>query len=105
MIKAGELLLPVASIEEVDLAEGARGRVRVRHSGGPIAWAIGVDAHDLVMRLHPSALEGRRLRWVRHAWAIHNLVGHPLMQLLVWLGQPKLALAVHDRTVPRPRLS
>ena len=61
------------------------------------------DAIDAVMALRPSALEGKRLRWARHAWALHNLVGHPLLQLLVWLGQTKLGMAVHDGTVPRPR--
>ena len=44
-----------------------------------------------------------RVSIARGAWAVHNLVGHPLMQILAWLGERELALAVHDATVPRPR--
>lgn len=62
----------------------------------------GAEAVDFVMRFHPAWFEGRRFRWVRHAWAVHNLVGHPVMQFLAWLGLPKLGLHVHDITTPRP---
>ena len=33
-------------------------------------------------------------------WAVHNLVGHPLMQLLRWMGARRLARLAHDRTAP-----
>ncbi len=66
-VKAGELVIPIARIEAVDLGGLEHGRVRVTHAGGQTAWVTGVDAFDLVLRLHPSALEGRRLRWVKHA--------------------------------------
>ncbi|OPZ34125.1 MAG: hypothetical protein BWY99_02652 [Synergistetes bacterium ADurb.BinA166] len=62
----------------------------------------GQAAIDLVMRRCPEALEGRRLRWARNAWAFHNLVAHPLLQLLHWAGLTKLGLRIHDATVPRP---
>ena len=54
------------------------------------------------MKIHPSALESRRLRWPRHAWAFHNLVAPPLMQVLVWLGFTRAGLWLHDVTVPSP---
>ncbi len=54
------------------------------------------------MRLDPAFFEGRRFRWVRSSWALHNLVGHPLLQLLAWVGHTPLGLRVHDATVPRP---
>lgn len=63
---------------------------------------VGIQAIELLMTIRPSMLESRRLRWPRHAWAIHNLVGHPLMQLLAFFGKHKLAMRVHDATVPRP---
>ena len=100
--KAGQLVVPLAAIEALDLSELERGRVGITYGGGQTACARDVDAYDLVLRLHPSALEGRRLRWVKHAWAMHNLVAHPLMQLLAWIGLPRLGLALHDCTVPRP---
>ena len=62
----------------------------------------GVEAINLIMLLCPAVLEGMRAKHVKHSWAIHNLIGHPLMQLFTWLGLTKLALLVHDATVPKP---
>lgn len=63
----------------------------------------GVPAIEALMQLKPSALEGRyRLRYQRHRWVLHNLVGHPLMQILSFFRLHKLALEVHDRTCPKP---
>ncbi len=58
--------------------------------------ASGIHAIEAAMLLCPAALENRRMRWARHMWSLHNLVGHPLMQLLA-------AFWVHDVTVPKPR--
>jgi hypothetical protein len=33
-------------------------------------------------------------------WPFHNIVGHPLMQVLMWIGLEKAANAVHDGTLP-----
>jgi hypothetical protein len=63
----------------------------------------GIDALEAAMLLNPACLEGKRLRLARRAWLVHNLVGHPVMQVLVLLGQRKLGLFVHDVTVPVPR--
>lgn len=60
------------------------------------------QAFNVMMRLCSAALEGKQARHQRHAWAIHNLFGHPLMQLFSWLGCPKFGLAIHDKTVPNP---
>ncbi len=62
----------------------------------------GQPAIDLVMRLCPSALEGRKFKYARHSWAFHNLIAHPLMQLLAFVGKSKAGLAIHDMTIPRP---
>lgn len=61
------------------------------------------QALDLVMAIKPSALEGRRFRWARGAWAFHNLVAHPVLQVLASLGYTRLGMRIHDWTVPRPR--
>ena len=34
------------------------------------------------------------------SWGMHNLVGHPMMQIFTWLGMPRMADAIHDRTLP-----
>lgn len=60
-------------------------------------------ALELVWTLKPSALEGKRFRWYKHAWAFHNLIAHPVMQLLAWCGLYTQAMWVHDATTPRPR--
>lgn len=36
------------------------------------------------------------------SWAIHNLIGHPAMQILSWFGLTKLGLKIHDATCPMP---
>ena len=33
-------------------------------------------------------------------WPVHNLIGHPLMQIFEWLGMPEIATRVHDETLP-----
>lgn len=62
----------------------------------------GPQAFDVVMRLCPDALEGERAKYHRNAWVIHNLFGHPLMQIFSWLGLTSLGLKIHDATVPNP---
>ena len=62
----------------------------------------GAEAINLIMRLDPTVLEGLQAKHVRHSWAIHNLIGHPLMQLFTWLHLTKLAMWVHTVTVPKP---
>jgi len=101
-IRAGARIVNVDAVTSVDCARIEELEVVVRHRDG-VETVTGPDAIDVVMALRPSALEGKRLRWVRHAWAVHNLVGHPLLQVCVWLGQRRLGMAIHDATVPRPR--
>ena len=36
-------------------------------------------------------------------WTIHNLVGHPLSELLFLCGQEKLSNWIHDVTIPEHR--
>ncbi len=34
-------------------------------------------------------------------YAFHNIVAHPLMQVLIWIGKRDLADIVHDKTLPK----
>jgi len=34
-------------------------------------------------------------------WAVHNLIAHPIMEILRWFGLSKLGDWLHDETVPR----
>jgi hypothetical protein len=40
---------------------------------------------------------------LRRAWLVHNLLGHPVMQLLALLRLYRWAFWAHDATVPQPR--
>ena len=79
------------------------GHVRVTYKSEDTECAYGVEATDLIMRLCPSYHEGKQLKYIKHVWAIHNLLGHPLMQFLAWMKLTKWAMKVHDVTIPAPR--
>ena len=102
-VRVGEALIPDERIVSVDLSCLAEAQVSITLDNQIEYVVYGHDAIDFVMRTRPEALEGRRLSWARHAWAIHNLVAHPALQIFHWLGMTKLGLWVHDITVPRPR--
>jgi len=93
----------VESIDWIDYHKLAElGYIRVHYRDTNTETVNGPEAFNLIMDLCPSALEGQRLKYHRHAWAIHNLIGHPLMQIFSWLHLKELGLKIHDATVPNP---
>ena len=99
-IIAGDEIIPVSEITGVDISRlQSHQSVIVRTATGEFI-AEGFHAVEAVYAVKPSALEGRRLRWRRHAWAFHNTFGHVGLQLLVWMRLPKLGLRWHDYTCP-----
>jgi len=80
------------------------GEVIVKRLGYPDELVKGAEAYNLVMKLCPEALEGKKAKHQKNAWAVHNLIGHPLMQILSWLHLPKLGIKIHDATVPEPKI-
>lgn len=101
-VKVAYTLYPVSSIESVNIADIEDLKATVMIKGIGPRLAEGTEVIDLLMALCPSVLEGRRMRWVKRAWMVHNLIGHPLMQVASFFGQYKLAMRLHDLTVPRP---
>jgi hypothetical protein len=102
-VKNGTHLLPIDRIGSADYSRIEELVIVVEHDG--VCTTIeGIDALEAAMVLNPACLEGKRLRWARRAWVVHNLVGHPVMQILALFGMRKLGLFVHDVTVPMPRL-
>lgn len=77
-------------------------RIYLHKKNGIIDMVDGPEAFSLVMKVCPAFLEGKRAKYLRHAWAIHNLIGHPLMQICSWLRLPALVLKIHDATIPNP---
>lgn len=55
------------------------------------------------MTLCPNALEGHEAKYYKNAWMIHNLIGHPLMQLCSMLHLTSLGIKIHDATIPQPK--
>lgn len=65
--------------------------------------ASGFLALELVWRTSPAILEGAvNGVYKKYAWAFHNLVAHPLMQLLAFISLGRVGVRLHDATVPRP---
>lgn len=52
--------------------------------------------------MRPDPCQGR-FAWRckgRFAWSFHNLVAHPLAEVLYLLGAERLSTWVHDATIP-----
>jgi hypothetical protein len=75
----------------------------VIHYEGKSEEVTGIQAIEILMQLRPSALEGHRMRWVKGAWILHNVVAHPVMQLLALFKLYGPAMWLHDATVPKPK--
>lgn len=100
-IKCGSFLIPIVDVKEVDIFELERGWITIKTTKDFYILS-GFDAIEAVYLLKPSAMEGRRMLWHRNAWAFHNFIGHPVVQILAWLGLKKWAVRFHDWTTPKP---
>lgn len=100
--KAGTQVFALSTIARIDFSRVEDLQADVHLNDGTVLTTQGIDTIELAMLTKPSVLESRRLRWPRHAWAVHNLIGHPVMQLLAFCKAYKKAFWVHDMTVPRP---
>ena len=101
-IMAQSHLIPTHTIISADYTALETGIVTIHCENNKTYKATGFDAIEAVYILKPGVLEGRRLRWQRGVWAWHNMVIHPLMQIYVWLGYKKKAIALHDISIPKP---
>lgn len=101
-IIAGDRLIKRSSITSVDTSKMETELIATIHHWEGETEVQGIQAIEAIMLLRPSVLEGRRFRWKKRAWIMHNLVGHPLMQLLALAGFYDAAMFVHDVTVPKP---
>lgn len=102
-IKVNDLLVNIATIDVIDCSLLESQLVVKVYINGEAHVVANQAAVDLVIQINPSILEGLNLKFIRHRWALHNLIGHPLLQILSWAGKVKLGFWIHDNTVPRPR--
>ena len=100
--KAGTTVFALDNIAVADFSDIEQLRVHVTLKTGEKVLVEDIDAMELGMLIKPSVLESRRLRWPRWTWVLHNVVGHPVLQLLALFKLYKWAFWVHDSTVPRP---
>lgn len=100
-IRSRDRIIHVDTIRWIDTRDLEAGLIVVHHDGEQteITGSLAVEA---ILQLRPSALEGKRMRWVKRAWMKHNLIGHPLLMLLSLIGRVDLGLKIHEATVPRP---
>ena len=103
VLKAGNSLIPFSRVREVRVDDIENEIAFIIDLDGVAHKAEGNDAIEAIMALKPSTLEGRRLKWNKNAWVVHNLIGHPVMQMLAFLGLKRHAIWFHDVTTPRPR--
>jgi hypothetical protein len=94
----------LTSIDTIDCSRlEAEGKVSVQMKNGVLLELQGAHTIDIVMRATPRHIEGKHLKWGRNGWTAHNLINHPLLQVLAWVGLFKIGLLIHDITIPRPR--
>lgn len=60
----------------------------------------GEEATNLINVLYPELLHDSDIEPNGPAWILHNIIGHPVMQILTLLRLPKLANKIHDLTIP-----
>lgn len=101
-VTIGGIVMNVDNIAKVEFSDIEDLHIVVYPKGGLPISVIGLQAIELMMAIKPSALESWRMRWKKRAWMVHNLLGHPLMQIAALLGQYELAMWLHDVTAPRP---
>lgn len=100
--KAGVVVFALEHIAIADFSDIENLRVHVTLTTGERILVEDIDAMELGMLIKPSVLENRRLRWPRWSWVVHNVFGHPILQVLALFKLYKWAFWVHDATVPRP---
>lgn len=100
--KAGTMVFALDNVASADFSKIEYLEATVVLKDGTQVMANDIDALELALRIKPSVLENRRLRWPKHMWLLHNMIGHPVMQVLALLRCYKAAFWVHDATVPRP---
>lgn len=101
--KAAGRVFRLDAVTFADFSKLPELEVGVTLSTGERFKAYDIDALELAYALKPSVVEGRRLKHARYSWLVHNVIAHPLMQVLAMCGCYKTAFWVHDSTVPKVR--
>ena len=101
-IKLDDAVISREAISEIDTARIEELILYVYTKSGACYLATDLNAIELLMQIYPAAFEGCRLKYYKFMWLIHNLIGHPIMQLLAMIRCYNLAFWVHNVTAPKP---
>lgn len=102
-VEINSQIIKTSDIKQIDLSNLISETINVILEDGTKHIVNGFDALEIIYLVHPSSLEGNnKIKFNKHMWAIHNLIAHPVMQLLAWCKQYKRAIWIHDITIPKP---
>lgn len=101
-LKIHNFLYSPEHIEKIDCRDIEKMIVYVYIVTGNIITVEGLDAINIVMDANPAMIEGKRFKFKKGMWIIHNMIAHPVMQILALLRCYKIAMWVHDVTIPKP---
>ncbi len=101
-VKINDDIVMKKNIVKIDCSELESLVVKAHLINGDIVIAKDIHALELVMQTKPSMFEGKRLKWPKFVWFIHNIFGHPLTQIFSLFRMYQIAFWIHDITVPKP---
>lgn len=100
-LKTDNHIIALDQIASIDYSGIEELFVVVTDKSGKKLVATDIRALELIMQTVPSAVEGTKLRAPKRAWLVHNLISHPVMQILAFFKLYDLAFRVHESSVPR----
>lgn len=101
-LKINNILYSPCSIKKIDCSRIESLILIVQLTNGSNLTVTGLEAIEVAMQAKPSIVEGKRFKFKKFSWIMHNFIGHPLMQILALLRLYKLAIWIHEITIPKP---
>lgn len=101
-IKCNNFLFKKEDITFIDCNHIESLKIKIKIKSNEEFVIEGITALELIMQIKPSMLEGKRLKWHKNMWLIHNMIGHPLMNVFALFRCYKLAFWIHEITIPKP---
>jgi hypothetical protein len=101
-IKVDKNIYNVDTVASIDAEHIEQLRLTLHFLSGTEVVVEGLEAIEVIMTVKPSFFEGKRLKFPKRMWIMHNLIAHPLMQVLSLVGLRRQGLWLHEVTIPRP---
>lgn len=101
-VKSENIIFRKDDISYIDCTNIENLEAKVVLKNGQSFLVYEINAIEIIMQVKPSLFEGKKLKWAKFVWIVHNVLGHPLTQFFALLKMYKLAFWIHDVTVPQP---